>query len=167
MVPTFHKQRQRQDSFPYIDPPEPDDTDDGSDDRPEGHDIDNRLLRKRSAEPLGQRSVDPYYFVGSATPLAMYSIGEAFGKSNHQRGSISPPQQRALVPRLDAMGGGTMQWTGDVKHVQSNFGTKHGNSSAPIPAEEWETFEDADEDDEALRAVKIVTRAYRRANLLR
>jgi hypothetical protein len=129
----FHKNRQYQSSFPYIE--EDDEEYDGEviDDEMSTK-IQNKVGSRTVNDPLATRKSDPFYFVGAATPL---NIGEAYGGPNRSKTSIVPniPGGK-LYPQIQAvLGSGGTAINRVYKPIQGTNSTAQGFSKAPKPTE--------------------------------
>jgi len=161
----YHAQRSYQGSFPYKDPDKyADDVEEEEDEE-----IDTNLTAKARhkvgspitpSDPYASRSTDPFYFVGSATPL------NAFMESvvqNSSKGSIVA--KPGIYKRKNAVVGGGYVGSpvSPVKDINNHKSTPHGYSKASLPVEDFIE----PQEDETLQKLRSVIRAYHSANLLR
>lgn len=157
----FHKDRQYQSSYPYIEEDEELHGDDVIDDEMSTK-IQNKVGIRTVNDPLAIRKSDPFYFVGAATPL---SIGEAYGGPNRSKTSIVPKIPGGkLYPQIQAvLGSGGTNINRVYKPIMSTNSTPRGFSK---PHEPVEPSEDQLRD-EATEHIRELTRMIVQYNNLK
>lgn len=160
----YHSQRSYQGSFPYRDPDPYADDAEGEDEV--DRDLTTKARNKAGAsvtpvDPYAARSTDPFYFVGSATPLNAFM--ESVTQNSSKGSIVAKPGMYKRKNAVVGGGGYVGSPVSPVKDINNHKSTPHGYSKASLPIEDYiESIED-----ENLQNLRSVIRAYHSANLLR